>query len=174
MNEPTLIVPFGAAAKLPCFSCVAAGENFSAALSSEGEVYSWGSCENGRLGRPPYAQAEPRVIPSHVFGGKRVAKLALGWRHALACTTVGELYSWGCNGSGQLGVGEIGDAAQPLLVEPLCKEAVSCIAAGAAHSVSSSRLSAQRSVLLGGEDSSGENRGSQPLLKRVTPRVDDA
>ncbi|KAL1504489.1 hypothetical protein AB1Y20_010894 [Prymnesium parvum] len=133
--EPKAIVPFGGAPALPALRAVSAGEHFSAALSAAGEVFTWGSAENGRLGRSSEAQAQPVAVPRRAFGGRRVAAVALGWRHALACTHEGALYSWGSNRSGQLGQGVRPDVSQPAAVEALGKEVVTCIAAGAEHSL---------------------------------------
>mmetsp|Transcript_30492 Transcript_30492/g.89207 ORF Transcript_30492/g.89207 Transcript_30492/m.89207 type:complete len:366 (-) Transcript_30492:325-1422(-) len=134
-TEPKQLVPFGGAPALPRFASVCAGEHSSAGLSEGGEVYTWGRVDNGRLGRPPNQQAEPRPIAQKLFGGARVAQIALGWRHVLARTHEGALFSWGNNSSGQLGMGERPDLNEPLLVEALAKECVTTIAAGAAHSL---------------------------------------
>ena len=45
--------------------------------------------------------------------------MSCGAEHSLALTTEGELYSWGLNFKGQLGVGDFENKAEPCLVESL-------------------------------------------------------
>lgn len=44
-------------------------------------------------------------------------QVACGSEHSMALTTDGELYSWGLNFKGQLGVGDFENRPQPLLVD---------------------------------------------------------
>ncbi len=159
--EPLEVLPASSTTSLPSSSfpplkAVAAGEHFSAALTADGEVWAWGEASNGRLGRAtPTAgcAAEPLVLPRSLFGGVAVSQLALGWRHVLAATEDGALFSWGGGASGQLGLGAQSDANRPMRVESLAREDVSRIAAGRAHSLAGTRAGL---VFAWGDNGSGQ------------------
>ena len=153
LSEPKQLQAVGGASELPRFASVSAGEHFSAALAHSGQVYTWGSEANGRLGRSSAGQAEPRPLPRSVFGGELVTVVALGWRHALARTQSGQVYSWGSGACGELGRGSRKDASAPALIETLGREKVEKISAGRAHSLAST---ADGFVFAWGDNSSGQ------------------
>jgi alpha-tubulin suppressor-like RCC1 family protein len=106
---------------------IAAGTNRAIALSSDGEVWKWGgaSGSTGALTR--------------VDGLPAVRAIAHGWYHALAATTEGDLYAFGENSYGELGVPTTTwTSAVPLLVDGL--PPVVGVAAGAYHSVAMTEL----------------------------------
>jgi RHS repeat-associated protein len=95
---------------------VTVGDNFSAALTSSGLVRTWGSNSDGQLGininndlsKRRYAQTVVRFDP--VLSETTltsVKKIAAGGAFCLALDTNGDLWSWGRNGSGQLGLGDL-------------------------------------------------------------------
>ena len=77
--------------------------NYSAALNSKGEMFTWGSGEFGRLGYETETKQQkvPRIIKA--FYGKKIIKVALGGYHVGAITSDGVLYTWGRGINGQLG-----------------------------------------------------------------------
>lgn len=154
LSEPRQVVADTFSAKLTKFSAVAAGEHFACAVTRAGEVYTWGCEANGQLGRSSKGYpAEPRALPRSVFGGEAVTVLACGWRHALACTAGGKLFSWGAGECGQLGRGGRKDVAAPARVEALDRERVERIAAGAHHSLATT---AGGLVFAWGDNASGQ------------------
>lgn len=48
-----------------------------------------------------------------------IVKVACGYEHSLALTDKGDLYVWGKNDNGQLGIGKVTDIAYPVLVHYL-------------------------------------------------------
>ena len=92
--EPRHLRSLDARGKLAEVCC---GEYMTAALTEQGEVLTWGRTANGRsgTGRLAGALTEPCAVPRRCFGGVTVTSLALGWRHCLARTHEGLLYSWG-------------------------------------------------------------------------------
>ena len=119
-----------------------AGEHFSAALTRDGAVFTWGCNANGQLGRSASGSelAEPRCVPwPHDIGipppQQAITRLALGWSHAMAVNAAGQLFTWGAGAAGQLGRGARKDAEKPALVEALGRERVTAVAAGRAHSL---------------------------------------
>lgn len=79
----------------------------SAAVGVDGSLWVWGKSKRGQLGLGKgFTEA---VIPSRVevLAGEEIAKVSLGWGHALALTKDGKLFGWGYSADGRLGrIGE--------------------------------------------------------------------
>jgi alpha-tubulin suppressor-like RCC1 family protein len=91
---------------------IAAGSQFAMALDSSGVVYTWGSNEIGQLGSgslSPGFRTEPLPVPAFPPAGRTVIAIEAGTRfgleHVLALLDNGDLWVWGYNDVGQLGVG---------------------------------------------------------------------
>jgi len=68
----------------------------SAAITSDGQLFTWGSAVNGRLGHGEEAlddQLTPRLVEA--LEGKQVVAVAASNTHMVACTGSGELWNWG-------------------------------------------------------------------------------
>jgi alpha-tubulin suppressor-like RCC1 family protein len=79
------------------------GNGHMYALSNDGVVYSWGNGEYGRCGNGKKEQLLPQ--PIELLQDKRVVAIASGQLHGLALTDKGDIWAWGKNDAGQLGVG---------------------------------------------------------------------
>ena len=75
---------------------VSAGGDHSLVLTERGEVFGFGSCAYGALGRLP--TVEVQKLPERVPLGVRVRQIAAGYDHALAVTSDGRVLSWGSAG----------------------------------------------------------------------------
>ncbi len=64
-----------------------------------------------------------------------VVSITSGPYHAAAITAVGELLTWGCGESGQLGVGDCIDEWRPRVVEALSGMDVCLVACGGEYTV---------------------------------------
>ncbi|MCI5605316.1 MAG: hypothetical protein MR413_06675, partial [Clostridia bacterium] len=90
---------------------IAARGNYSAILA-DGKVYVWGANEYSQLGNNDSnhknvlsVPAAPLTISAAVTDGTdKITKLSLGRNHALAMTDKGDVYAWGRNDLGQLGI----------------------------------------------------------------------
>lgn len=69
------------------------------------------------------------------MAGRAVVSVACGDTHTLVATGEGEVYSFGRNVSGQLGLGTTADSLVPRRVEALAGKKVVGVACGAEHSV---------------------------------------
>ncbi|KAK7575872.1 hypothetical protein V9T40_012158 [Parthenolecanium corni] len=89
---------------------VSCGSNFSVVLSTSGIVYSGGRNDKGQLGinRTDDSVAFPNEVDC--LRNTRIEKIACGCNHVLALSTNGELFTWGCNNYGQLGMGFAGNS----------------------------------------------------------------
>jgi alpha-tubulin suppressor-like RCC1 family protein len=81
---------------------VAAGEQFSLALLSDGRVIAWGQNGLGELGR---GSAEASKAALKVTGVREATAIAAGWDYGLALLRNGTAVAWGDNRFGQLGDG---------------------------------------------------------------------
>ncbi|XP_062306104.1 E3 ubiquitin-protein ligase HERC2 [Osmerus eperlanus] len=108
---------------------VNSGGKHCLALSSEGEVYSWGEAEDGKLGHGNRSPCDrPRVIES--LRGVEVVDVAAGGAHSACITASGELYTWGKGRYGRLGHGDSEDQLKPKLVDALQGHRVIDVACG--------------------------------------------
>ncbi len=80
---------------------VSVGYNFISAIKTDGTLWVWGAGVSGRLGTNDTTQ---RNTPVTTFaGGTNWKQVSAGVRYAAAIKTDGTLWTWGNNGSGQLG-----------------------------------------------------------------------
>ncbi|XP_020707195.2 E3 ubiquitin-protein ligase HERC2 isoform X3 [Athalia rosae] len=115
---------------------VACGSGHSAAIASNGELYTWGLGEYGRLGHgDTNSQLRPKLVEALV--GRRVIQVACGSRDAqtMALTEDGSVYSWGDGDFGKLGRGGSDECYTPLLVDRLNGLGVVQIECGAQFSL---------------------------------------
>jgi alpha-tubulin suppressor-like RCC1 family protein len=92
---------------------VAAGNDHSLALSSDGFVYCWGSNTYGQLGDDTTTQ---RTVPVAVNGGitsKVIVKISAAGNSSFALASDGSVFSWGYGGNYQLGNGSTGVVKTP-------------------------------------------------------------
>ena len=74
---------------------MAAGHDFSLAVTAKGRLLSWGDNTHGKLGLG--TSGGNQSVPQLVTGltGLEVRVIACGAHHSLALTADGELYVWG-------------------------------------------------------------------------------
>ncbi|XP_028577631.1 RCC1 and BTB domain-containing protein 1 isoform X3 [Podarcis muralis] len=114
---------------------VACGSHHSIALSSDGDVYAWGYNNCGQVGSGSTAnQPTPRKV-SNCLQTKVVVGVACGQTSSIAVVDNGEVYGWGYNGNGQLGLGNNGNQLTPCRVAALQGLCVMQVACGYAHTM---------------------------------------
>jgi alpha-tubulin suppressor-like RCC1 family protein len=99
------------------------GTNFSAAIKTDGTLWTWGGGVNGRLGNASTVNVS---TPVTTFSGgtnwrdalstapEDLYTVSTGTNHAAAIKTDGTLWTWGYNSFGQLGINVITTAATSL------------------------------------------------------------
>ena len=81
---------------------VAAGYPFTAAIKTNGSLWTWGRNSDGRLGTNDTIN---RSTPVTTFaGGNTWKQVSVGGNHMAAIKTDGSLWVWGRNAEGQLGI----------------------------------------------------------------------
>ncbi|KAK7810385.1 hypothetical protein U0070_022148 [Myodes glareolus] len=114
---------------------VACGSYHSLVLTSDGEVFAWGYNNSGQVGSGSTAN---QPIPRRVTGclqNKVVMNIACGQMCSMAVVDTGEVYVWGYNGNGQLGLGSSGNQPTPCRVAALQGIRVQRVACGYAHTL---------------------------------------
>ncbi|XP_020853826.1 putative E3 ubiquitin-protein ligase HERC4 isoform X3 [Phascolarctos cinereus] len=114
---------------------VSCGEAHTLALNDKGQVYAWGLDTDGQLGLPGTEEyiRVPRNIKS--LTDIQIVQIACGYYHSLALSKGSEVFSWGQNKHGQLGLGfELKRQSSPQLLKSLLGIPFSQVAAGGAHS----------------------------------------
>jgi hypothetical protein len=96
-------------------TAIALGDAFSCALLAAGSVVCWGENLDGQLGNKNVAAGTPIPTPVLLKDNTPLAgikQISAGNSHACALSTSGQLYCWGLNDLGQLGLGP-GTIRQP-------------------------------------------------------------
>jgi hypothetical protein len=87
------------------------------ALTSDGDIYSWGWNESGQLGHSKEKSlSSVSGVPYPVdlgSGDDPVVQISAGSRHSVGVMKCGDVFSWGYNKHGQLGLGDFENRLEP-------------------------------------------------------------
>lgn len=102
----------------------------SAAFTDSGRAFMWGCNNNGELGlNDVERRTTPHVVPTP--GGVSWGQLAPGTSHVLGVNRKGELFGWGSNSRGQLGLAYTTmSELRPLLIASDSSTDVAAVATG--------------------------------------------
>ena len=140
---------------------IAAGEDHTVALRSEGTVWAWGRNRSGQLGD---GSTTGRFAPVQVSGLTSVQAIDADGSHTVALKSDGTVWAWGRNSFGQLGDGSTTNRSTPVQVSNLT--GVQAIAAGGEHTVAA--LQSDGTVWAWGNNDSGQ-LGDGSTTSRLTP-----
>ncbi|XP_068628740.1 probable E3 ubiquitin-protein ligase HERC2 [Battus philenor] len=127
VSQPTLLASIQHVfiTKVACNS----GGKHCLALSADGDVYSWGEGEDGKLGHGNRVSYDrPKLISA--LSGLEVVAIACGGAHSACLTARGRIYTWGKGRYGRLGHGDSEDQLVPKMVEALSQYRVIDVACG--------------------------------------------
>ncbi|KAL4482807.1 hypothetical protein ABPG72_022367 [Tetrahymena utriculariae] len=110
---------------------ISAGYSFCAAITKQGKLYTWGNNRNGQLGNSQNLyQTQPSIVTG--FGSQNsIVDVSCGDNFIAALTQLGQLYTWGFGGDGQLGHGNKSDLYAPRHIE--FKQKIIKVACGGSH-----------------------------------------
>ncbi|XP_047058699.1 ultraviolet-B receptor UVR8-like [Lolium rigidum] len=96
---------------------VAAGLWHTVCISADGGVYSFGGNQFGQLGiGSDQAETIPKLVEAPSLEDKNARSVSCGARHSAIITDEGEVFCWGWNKYGQLGLGDAMDRNVPCMV----------------------------------------------------------
>jgi hypothetical protein len=113
------------------------------ARTIDGKVYCWGYSIYGVLGNGKYDIEihKPELILNEYLSDKHIIDICCGEMHSLVLTDSGEVYAWGCNIRGQIGLRSGGSSVRneyqsiPIRVHDFNDEKVIQISCGHQHSM---------------------------------------
>ena len=112
-------LPLYAAFNKEKVSQVALGFEFSVFLINNGTLYTMG--HNNVAGELGTGDFLPRYVPTKLMrlakSGQVVAQVSCGFKHTVARTTSGKVYTWGWGERGQLGHGDDSNLPEPQMVK---------------------------------------------------------
>mmetsp|Transcript_11042 Transcript_11042/g.24623 ORF Transcript_11042/g.24623 Transcript_11042/m.24623 type:complete len:1461 (+) Transcript_11042:338-4720(+) len=180
---------------------VAAAAHHTLVLNRAGQLFSFGLGKGGRLGTGTERHSpQPTLLTSLYKNNRRIVAIAAAENHSLAVTSNGQVYAWGSNRFGQLGMDTTtnnssssqhhnGNKKQPAAaaasssscvlvprrIDDLREINIQTVAAGEKHSVA---VSSQGKLYVWGDNSSGQlglaprssskNSGSREKVQQCT------
>ncbi|KAM9353120.1 regulator of chromosome condensation [Symphorus nematophorus] len=111
------------------------GQHHTICLDAEGQVYSLGRADYGRLGLG--REAEEKSKPTPVMGIEPASSVTCGASVSFAVTKEGSVYAWGMGTNLQLGTGDEGDEWSPvkMMGKQLENRTVLMVSSGGQHTV---------------------------------------
>ena len=114
-TAPTAITVTNPANTAKNWVAVSAGSGHTAAIRSDGTLWTWGLNNQGQLGLGSTTNAS---LPTRITGTGWAA-VECGESHTIALKGDGTLWAWGLNSSGQLGIGNTTRQLSPIKVGTL-------------------------------------------------------
>ncbi|XP_075998044.1 putative E3 ubiquitin-protein ligase HERC3 [Genypterus blacodes] len=155
-------------------SQVACGSQHSVALTKDGQVYTWGQGPSGQLGlgkRRPDASS-PQHLES--LSGMPLVQIAAGGDQSFALSVSGNVFSWGRNNCGQLGLGDTTDRRTPTAVHSLNLKKTIAISCGKDHTTILTKDGAVFTFGSGQYGQLGHNSFTDELHPRLVAELSEA
>ena len=137
---------------------VSLGANHSAAIKSDGSLWTWGRNNVGQLGDGGNMDTS---VPIQIMEGTEFIQVSLGYDHSAALSSDGLLWTWGSNQYCQLGDGTTTNRSTPVQV----LSDVTQVAMGWYHSAA---IRSDGSLWMWGNNASGQ-LGDGTTTNRSTP-----
>lgn len=116
---------------------IACGYTHTIALTSKGEVYSWGLGEYGQLGRGIVYQPVPELVDfsAVLCPPDRVTRVYCGAFHSVVTTNSRVMFSWGLNMYGACGLGHTANKDTPERIDSFSPERELVVACGHKYTI---------------------------------------
>jgi alpha-tubulin suppressor-like RCC1 family protein len=148
-------------------TAIAAGADFSLALTSSGTMLAWGGNEYGELGDGT-TLVRHLPVPVKLPANTTIKAIAAGSDFSLALTSSGTMLAWGDNGYGQLGDGTSVVRHLPVRVKLPAGTTIKAIAAGSDFSLA---LTSSGTVLAWGGNEYGQLGDGTTLVRHLPVHV---
>ena len=141
--------------------------------TEEGELFSFGSGNNGRLGHSGSRRERvPRKVDA--LAGHRVVGAVAGWYHTVVWTDKGEVFTFGAGGNGRLGHGTEECEKLPKQIVHLRGKKVVGGDAGACHTILWTEANEVFTFGHAAWGQLGHGKGEDEFLPRLVPGIPDA
>lgn len=144
---------------------IAAGPKWNIALTSEGDLYSWGTGLMGELGLAYITHQETPAKITKIPSDLKFKAVSVGYEHVLAISEQGDIYVWGANDLGQLGTGDLRPIDRPHKLKLGHKFIM--VSAGTKHSLALSEHGFVYTWGAGWAGQNGDNEAKSFLLPRI-------
>jgi len=115
---------------------IVSGAHHSLALTSDGKVFAWGDAESGKIGRDLRSRRRnAQAMKIESVGARNAVNIFCGNHASFYLNQKGQLYAWGLNNHGQLGIGTKANTCVPTLVQNLKDVHIKSVAGGEHHTV---------------------------------------
>ena len=158
-------------------SQLSAAKFHSCVVTRDGRLFTWGWGRGGRLGHAGFeaeaqqkAQIMAQILPREVAGlsRQRIVGVAAAKHHTVACTADGNVFAWGSNKHGRLGLTGVDSVHNPRKLSAFKHEIIS-VAAANKHSAG---LSASGRIYTWGDNTQGQlGYGTSGKACNAIPRV---
>jgi alpha-tubulin suppressor-like RCC1 family protein len=176
-STPVLVKGAGGSGTLNDAVAVAAGDDHTVALKSDGSVWMWGYNGAGQLGDGTWASTSTPVPVKGAGGAGTLSDgiaVAAGTYHTVALKSDGSVWTWGRNNDGQLGDGTTAGKTTPVPVKGAGGSGtlsdVVAVAAGAGHTVA---LKSDGSVWAWGYNVYGQLGDGTTFVRNTPVQVKD-
>ncbi len=121
-SDGTWVAPGGVTqvkvtANLLLFSQLAAGTDCGFATTMAGDLYGWGANTKGQVGDGTVVGKSSPILVLGTFKWRQVVATSISSGNSVyGISTVGDLYAWGINANGQLGLGDVTARSSPVIV----------------------------------------------------------
>jgi alpha-tubulin suppressor-like RCC1 family protein len=119
---------------------ISCGDMNCAAVLAHGMLFTWGEASLGKLGHG--FNQKRQLTPNLVRGAlteERVTSVSLGFEHSGCVTESGNIYTWGNNFYGRLGLGDENNRYTPTLVSSLSNSFMISVSCGGYHTMAINR-----------------------------------
>jgi hypothetical protein len=117
---------------------ICCGGHHNLVLTKSGELYGWGHNDCGQVGNGTiYNQLIPKKVNG--FNNEKVVMISCGWRHSMALTESGRVFSWGLVSAGQLSDLNSTELNKPSIVLMTNQISIKKISCGSRHDLMLSR-----------------------------------
>lgn len=172
-SVPVQVLGVGGSGYLSSVSAVTAGSNFACALTSAGTVYCWGGGSSGALGNGASSQSNTPVQVLGVGGsgtltGVTAIAASSTSNHVCALNNTNDVYCWGANGNGQIGINTTTTATSPNHVVGVGNSgyltSIRAISVGSTHSCAANTSGVPFCWGSNGSGELGNNTSTQSLV----------